>query len=102
MTTIGPKIINYMTTTATYTIDETTDYMIICNPATDININLPLASATAGQVFIIKCKNASFNVNITASTTTDVDGTDVKTSPITLVNFDSRTIMSNGTKYLII
>ncbi len=77
------------------------DYTILCNPATIMTINLPVASGAKGRIYIIKKLSLTGinNITIIPNGTETIDGAANK---VLSIQYESIMIQSNGFNWFII
>jgi len=92
----GGLMLGYAAKTANYTLTAT-DYLVNCT-ANTFTITLPTAVAITGQIFIIKNSGTGIITLATTSSQT-IDG--VASGILTLVQWDSITVTSNGANWII-
>jgi len=93
----GSLVLNYVAKTANYTAGAT-DYIINCTSGT-FNITFPTAVGITGQVYVVKNSGTGVITILTTSSQT-IDG--VASGALSLIQFDSLTVQSDGANWLII
>jgi hypothetical protein len=87
----------YVAKTALYTIASATDYCINCTSGT-YSITLPTAVSIAGQEFIVKNSGTGV-ITIATTSSQTIDGQ--ASGSITLNQYDSLSVMSDGANWII-
>jgi len=95
----GSLSVPITTKTATYTVTSS-DYTILCNNASNININLPSASGISGRLYVIKKVSATgTNVTVNSNGGQQIDGVATK---ILSNQYDVVQIQSDGSNWIIL
>jgi hypothetical protein len=91
----GGLTLSYTSTTTTYTI-STSDYLVDCTSGT-FTTTLPTASSVAGKTFVIK-NSGTGTITVDGDSSETIDGQLTQT----LNQYDSITVVSNGSNWIII
>jgi hypothetical protein len=95
----GSISLSIITKTANYTATSS-DYTILCNKSSAMNLNLPTAVGITGRIYVIKkISGASADVTINPNGSQTIDG--AGTYVIT-IQYDRITVQSDGANWFIL
>jgi hypothetical protein len=92
----GGGISNYVSATSTYTL-TTTDYTVNCT-TNSFTVTLPTAVGIAGKIYVIK-NSGTGTITVDGNGTQTIDGS---LTAVLSIQYESITIQSTGTNFIII